>query len=121
MTEHDRTIDGARGRGDPAGSDACFEELVGRRSVIPHGDRVDRAQSGGVEHEERPVLGAEENVVCIFVLHDDVDRLQDGMLLKGPAECFFQSGQSRCVPVGFERLVHSQRIQELCGAIPDRR
>jgi hypothetical protein len=72
VTEHDRTIDGARGRGDPAGRDPRFEELVGRRSVIPHGDRVDGAKSCRIEDEEARRL-LDDHVVGELVLNDDVN------------------------------------------------
>ena len=72
MTEDDRAIDGTGRRRDPPTTNAIVEELVGGRAMVPHGDRVDAAESGGVEHERERVRRGDDHVVRVFVLHDDL-------------------------------------------------
>jgi hypothetical protein len=43
--------------------------------MVPHGDRRDRPQSGGIEHQERGLGTADDHVVRVLVLHDHVDHL----------------------------------------------
>jgi hypothetical protein len=74
VTEHDGTVDRAGWCGDPAGGDARLENLVGGRSVVPHGDRVDRAESRRVEDEKASRL-LHDHVVSELVLDDDVDDI----------------------------------------------
>ena len=72
MPEHDGAVDGAGGGGDPAGGNPSIEDLVGGRAVIPHGDRIDRAQSCRIE-DEKPGGLFDDHVVGELVLDDDVD------------------------------------------------
>lgn len=41
--------------------------------MVPHGDRIDAAESGGVEHEGEGVRRGNDHVVGVLVLHDDLD------------------------------------------------
>jgi hypothetical protein len=77
MPEHDGAVDGAGRRRDPAGGDTRLEQLVGGRSVIPHGDRVHAAESCRVEDEEALRL-LDDHVVCEFILDDNVDDVAAG-------------------------------------------
>lgn len=77
MTEDLRSVDGAGRRRRPATRDARVEQLVGGRAMVPHGDRVQRAQSGRFEDQKMCYLG-DDDVVRVFVLHDHVDDRQIG-------------------------------------------
>jgi len=85
VAEYLRSIDGAGWRRDPAARDAGVEGLVRRRPVVPHGDRVDRAESGGIEHEVVGVV-ANDHVVREFVLHDHLEQLGRRALRERPRE-----------------------------------
>jgi hypothetical protein len=99
VAEDDRAVDGARGRGGPAACEAVVEELVGGRAMVPHGDRGDAAESGGVEDEVREVRAAEDHVVREFVLHDDVEKLPGGAAAEAEAQDVLErveSGRELC-------------------------
>ncbi len=49
VAEDHGAIDGPGRCGGPATREAIVEELVGGRAMVPHGDRVDAPESGGVE------------------------------------------------------------------------
>jgi hypothetical protein len=106
MAEHDRTVDGTGRRRDPAAGDARVEELVGRRAVVPHGDRVDRAESRRVEHDEG-VASAHDHVVRVLVLHDDVDHVTR------PAQHLLERLHPRC---DREQVLHMGTVP--CATIP---
>ena len=40
--------------------------------MVPHGDTEDRAHSRGVEHEVLAIDGAEEHVVRVLILDNDI-------------------------------------------------
>jgi hypothetical protein len=72
MAEHLRPVDGRGRRRRPASRDARGEQLVGSRSVVPHGDLAQRAQSRRVVDEKaRAVL--HHDVVRVLVLDHDLD------------------------------------------------
>ena len=49
VAEDHGAIDGPGRRGGAATGQPIVEELVGGRAMVPHGDRVDAPESGGVE------------------------------------------------------------------------
>src|SRR5690606_15051428 len=65
----------------------------------PHGDRRDRAQSCTVEYPE-DIVGCNDHVVGVFVLHHDVDELP--ALQPHPVEHALECGQ--CAGPGEHRL-----------------
>ena len=73
VAEDDRAVDRVGRRRGPAVREPIVEQLVGSRAMIPHGDRGDAAQSGGIEHEERRGRPAHDDVVGELILHDDVE------------------------------------------------
>jgi hypothetical protein len=67
----------------PAARQPVVEELVGIRLMIPHGDRRDGAESGGIEAEiDRAVR--KNDVVRVFVLRHDLGHLDSRRLAGAP-------------------------------------
>ena len=91
MPEHDRSVDCSGRRREPAACDPRIEQLVGGRTVIPHGDRVDRAQSGRIEAQIGAVGAPDEHIVRIFVLHDHVDEV--GAMCPAPHQQLLDGGE----------------------------
>jgi hypothetical protein len=87
MTKDDGAVDGPGRRRDPATRNPRLEELVGGRAMVPHGDRIDGAESGRVEDVEA-VCFLDDDVVREFVLHDDLDDI--GTLCAAPREHIFE-------------------------------
>ncbi len=40
--------------------------------MVPHGDRIHAAESGGVEHQDHRPRRGHDHIVRVFVLHDDL-------------------------------------------------
>ena len=47
---------------------AAIEKFISCRSVVPHGDRMDGSESGGVEDEKLAIRRLKNHVVGVFVL-----------------------------------------------------
>lgn len=90
MPEDDRTVDGSRWRRDPAAGDPCVEQLVGRRAMVPHGDRAHCAKSRRIE-DVIALAVMNDDVMREFVLHDDFDDLS--AMCEGPRKDVFESAQ----------------------------
>ena len=104
------------GRGLPAALYAIGQKLVGGRLMVPHGDRVDAAQSGAVEDQHGsiaalfiPTLGptfgptfaaallsafaGQDDVVRVLVLDHDIDDDPRRLLRKAPRNHVAQRAQ----------------------------
>ena len=86
VAEHDLAVAGGRWRGLPAPLEPPGEELLGGRFVVPESDRQHRAEAGGGEDGEEVIGDADDDVVRVFVLDDDVDEFGAWGLRQVPAE-----------------------------------
>jgi hypothetical protein len=87
VAEHDGTVDGAGRCGRPAARDPGIEQLICSWAMVPHGDRIDGAKSGRVEHVVALSL-ANHDVMREFVLNDDLDDV--GAMCATPREHVFE-------------------------------
>ena len=70
MSQDHLSILHRRGRRRPAACEPRFQQFIGRRPMIPDGDRRHHAESRGVVNEPEPAGIGNEDVVAEFVLRD---------------------------------------------------
>ena len=73
----------------PPLSNTGLKYLIRTRKMTPHGDRRDRAESGGAEHQSAPVSPGHDRVVRELVLNNhfsDHGRVQPARLLPTPPQ-----------------------------------
>jgi hypothetical protein len=110
MTEDRVTALQRTGSRFPAGGEPGVQQFIRGRLVVPDRDRVDRAESRGVEHEERAVGGTEEHVVCVLVLNDDIPGPKRRLLTDRPPERLLQRRIRGRGIAQFQCLIHENRI-----------
>jgi len=71
VPKHPGAVGEQRGRRFPTARETLVQQLIGGGLVVPHGDRRELAQSGGVE-DEMAAAALHHHVVRELVLHDHV-------------------------------------------------
>jgi len=85
------------GGGLPPARKTRVEQLVDAWLVVPDRDRMDRAESRGVEHEKGTVGCREQNIVR-------------RLLSDCPTKNAFQRGQGGCCVTQKKCLIHAPRV-----------
>lgn len=70
MPEDDLSLAHRRGGRCPAPRQACFQQLIDCRIMIPDGDRRHHPKSGGVVNQPEAAEVSDQDVVAEFVLRD---------------------------------------------------
>ena len=82
----------------PTFVDSDGQQLFGSRTMIPHGDRRDRAISGRAENKEQSILPAtrrRDHIVRVFVLSDGFQQPNWRPLAAAPDDKLLQRAQQR--------------------------
>lgn len=78
----------------PARLDSLLQHLVGRRFMVPHGDPVHRAQSGGIEDQMEAGFPRHDHIMGVFVLYHERDDIPASRQHAAPANDLFQGRQA---------------------------
>jgi hypothetical protein len=90
----------------PSGGKPCVQQLVRGWLVVPDRDRVDRAESRGVEDQERAIGRSKEHVVGVLVLDDHIRGPKRRLLNDRPPERLFERSVRGRSIAQFECLGH---------------
>jgi hypothetical protein len=56
----------------PTGIETRLENFIGAWLMIPHGNCRDAAQSGRIINEHQPISVRDNDIMCKFILHDNI-------------------------------------------------
>src|SRR5215217_7754244 len=97
MAQDDVSVDGAGGR--PTLGEPGVEQVISAGATVPHGDRIDSAESGGVEDEVAAVLPGQHHVVGELVLHHHLRHVARRRAGEAPAHHVLEQGEGPQLPL----------------------
>ncbi len=75
----------------PPRDNAHLQNLFRRWSIVPHGDSIHGAKSGGVKDQMLAEFPLHDNIVAVLILHKNLENHTLGRLLQAPLNYFFKS------------------------------
>ncbi len=86
MPKHNLALNSRRGGRRPAARQSSLQELIGRRSVVPDGDRRHDPESGRIINQPQPTPIRDQDIVAVLILRHHVGWQERRFLSHEPIE-----------------------------------